>query len=199
MENTEEELVTTPTETGTEGENTTSSEDNITETPGTDSDINSEEDSEDIEVETTSYDEIIDLALVSIEDYHLNRLAVDSPDDFNIVLEGFMVRGLANFENCKKDLSLRDNEKRVFLSKLSEVEKSIIADYTVIAWLDKEINDIRQIVGMMQNNKEAHRYSEANNLNAKRNRRDQLMEQVATKKTTYSLNQANWLNKWALD
>jgi len=199
MENTEEELVTTPTETGTEGENTTSSEDNITETPGTDSDINSEEDSEDIEVETTSYDEIIDLALVSIEDYHLNRLAVDSPDDFNIVLEGFMVRGLANFENCKKDLSLRDNEKRVFLSKLSEVEKSIIADYTVIAWLDKEINDVRQIVGMMQNNKEAHRYSEANNLNAKRSRRDQLMEQVATKKTTYSLNQANWLNKWALD
>ena len=199
MENTEEELVTTPTETGTEGENTTSSEDNITETPGTDSDINSEEDSEDIEVETTSYDEIIDLALVSIEDYHLNRLAVDSPDDFNIVLEVFMVRGLANFENCKKYLSLRDNEKRVFLSKLSEVEKSIIADYTVIAWLDKEINDVRQIVGMMQNNKEAHRYSEANNLNAKRNRRDQLMEQVATKKTTYSLNQANWLNKWALD
>ena len=168
MENTEEELVTTPEET--------------------------EE-----EIETTSYDDIIDLALVSIEDYHLNRLAMDSPDDFNIVLEGFMVRGLANFENCKKDLSLRDNEKRVFLTKLSEVEKSIIADYTVIAWLDKEINDVRQIVGMMQNNKEAHRYSEANNLNAKRSRRDQLMEQVATKKTVYSLNQSNWLNKWALD
>lgn len=168
MENTEEELVTTPEET--------------------------EE-----EIETTSYDDIIDLALVSIEDYHLNRLAVDSPDDFNIVLEGFMVRGLANFENCKKDLSLRDNDRRVFLTKLSEVEKSIIADYTVIAWLDKEINDVRQIVGMMQNNKEAHRYSEANNLNAKRSRRDQLMEQVATKKTVYSLNQSNWLNKWALD
>lgn len=178
MENTEEELVTTPGETEI-GENN--------------EDINSEE------IETTSYDDIIDLALVSIEDYHLNRLAVDSPDDFNIVLEGFMVRGLANFENCKKDLSARDSKNRVFLCELSEVEKSIIADYTVIAWLDKEINDVRQITGMMQNNKEAHRYSEANNLNAKVNRRDQLMEQVATKKTTYSLNQSNWLNKWALD
>lgn len=169
MENTEEELVTTPEETENE------------------------------EIETTSYDDIIDLALVSIEDYHLNRLAVDSPDDFNIVLEGFMIRGLANFENCKKDLSLRDDSNRAFLCKLSEIEKSIIADYTVIAWLDKEINDVRQITGMMQNNKEAHRYSEANNLNAKVNRRDQLIEQVATKKTTYSLNQSNWLNKWALD
>ena len=46
------------------------------------------------------YDDIIDLALVSIEDYHLNKLAINSPNDFNIVLEGFMIRGLSNFENC---------------------------------------------------------------------------------------------------
>jgi hypothetical protein len=146
----------------------------------------------------TSYDDILDLALVSIEDYHLNRLAVDSPKDFNIVLEGFMVRGLANFENCKKDLSDRNDEERVFNCKLSEIEKSIIADYTVISWLDKEINDVRQITGMMQNNKEAHRYSEANNLNAKINRRNQLIEEIATKKTTYSFSQSKWLNENAL-
>lgn len=146
----------------------------------------------------TSYDDILDLALVSIEDYHLNKLAVDSPKDFNIVLEGFMIRGLANFENCRKDLSDRDDVKRVFNCELSETEKSIIADYTVVAWLDKEINDIRQITGMLQNNKEAHRYSEANNLNAKINRRNQLIEEVATKKTTYSFSQAKWLNENAL-
>ena len=151
------------------------------------------------EIETTSYDDIIDLALVSIEDYHLNRLANESPEDFNIVLEGFMIRGLANFENCKKDLSARDDKQRVFLCKLEEDEKSIIADYLVISWLDKEINDVRQITSMMQNNKEAHRYSEANNINAKVNRRNQLMEQVATKKTVYSFKKSNWLNKWALD
>lgn len=146
----------------------------------------------------TSYDDILDLALVSIEDYHLNRLAVDSPKDFNIVLEGFMVRGLANFENCRKDLSDRNDEERVFNCELSEIEKSIIADYTVVAWLDKEINDVRQITGMMQNNKEAHRYSEANNLNAKINRRNQLIEEIATKKTTYSFSQSKWLNENAL-
>lgn len=146
----------------------------------------------------TSYDDILDLALVSIEDYHLNRLSVDSPKDFNIVLEGFMVRGLANFENCKHDLSNRNDEERVFNFELSEIEKSILADYTVIAWLDKEINDVRQITGMMQNNKEAHRYSEANNLNAKINRRNQLTEEVATKKTTYSFSKSNWLNEHAL-
>ena len=151
-----------------------------------------------INEEETPYDDIIDLALVSIEDYHLNKLAIDSPNDFNIVLEGFMIRGLANFENCNKDLSQRSDKDRLFKVKLDEIEKSIIADYTVISWLDKEINDVRQITGMMQNQKEAHRYSEANNLNAKVHRRDQLMEQVATKKTTYSLNKVDWLNKWAL-
>ena len=151
-----------------------------------------------INEEETPYDDIIDLALVSIEDYHLNKLAIDSPNDFNIVLEGFMIRGLANFENCNKDLSQRSDKDRLFKVKLDEIEKSIIADYTVISWLDKEINDVRQITGMMQNQKEAHRYSEANNLNAKGHRRDQLMEQVATKKTTYSLNKVDWLNKWAL-
>ena len=151
-----------------------------------------------INEEETPYDDIIDLALVSIEDYHLNKLAIDSPNDFNIVLEGFMIRGLANFENCNKDLSQRSDKDRLFKVKLDEIEKSIIADYTVISWLDKEINDVRQITGMMQNQKEAHRYSEANNLNAKVHRRDQLMEQVAIKKTTYSLNKVDWLNKWAL-
>ncbi|MBR4003258.1 MAG: hypothetical protein IKI95_04215 [Clostridia bacterium] len=109
-----------------------------------------------------------------------------------------MVRGLANFENCKHDLSNRNDEERVFNFELSEIEKSILADYTVIAWLDKEINDVRQITGMMQNNKEAHRYSEANNLNAKINRRNQLIEEVATKKTTYSFSKSNWLNEHAL-
>ncbi len=148
---------------------------------------------------TTTYDEIFDLALVQIEDYHLNRLAEDSPEDFEIVMEGFMVRGLPNFENCRKDLTARDSVCKKFDVVLSDIEKSIIADYTSIAWLDKEINDVRQITGMIQNNKEAHRYSEANNLNAKVTRRDQLMEQVATKKTTYSLQQSKWLNKYALD
>ena len=99
-----------------------------------------------INEEETPYDDIIDLALVSIEDYHLNKLAIDSPNDFNIVLEGFMIRGLANFENCNKDLSQRSDKDRLFKVKLDEIEKSIIADYTVISWLDKEINDVRHQV-----------------------------------------------------
>ena len=60
----------------------------------------------------TPYDDILDLALISIEDYRLNKLSVESPAKFKLVLEGFMIRGLSNFENCVKNLSDRDDDER---------------------------------------------------------------------------------------
>ena len=144
----------------------------------------------------TSYDEIIDLTLISIEDYRLNKISETSPADFKLILEGFMIRGLSNFDNCVKDLSNRDDLKKCFNVKLDDLEKSIIADWTTIMWLDKEINDTRQITAMLQNRNEAHRYSEANNLKAKADRRVQLAEDVKQKQTDYSLKHVDWKG-WA--
>lgn len=199
----------------------------------------------------TTYDEIIDLALITIEDYKLNMLAnnIISEENYNLIMEsdsyenyqlecpkqvppidpvtraeytkikgfnyesynayvegsmeifktimdGFMIRGLPNFDNCTKNLSDRDDEARSFNFELTDREKEIIADYTDIMWLDKEINDTRQITAMLQNKNEAHRYSEANNLNAKRERRIQMNEDVSYKKTSYGLRNNNW-KEWA--
>ena len=144
----------------------------------------------------TPYDDILDLALVSIEDYRLNKLSTNSPDEFKLILEGFMIRGLSNFENCIKDLSDRDDDTHQFNVVLDDLEKSIIADWTVIMWLDKEINDTRQITSMLQNRNEAHRYSEANNLKAKADHRVQMVEDVKHKQTTYSLKHTDWKG-WA--
>ena len=141
----------------------------------------------------TSYDDILDLALVSIEDYRLNNT---SPETLRMILEGFMVRGLSNFNNCIKNLSDRNDDNHTFNIELDDYEKSIIADWTVIMWLDKEINDTRQITGMLQNKNEAHRYSEANNLNAKVNHRIQMVEDVKQKQTDYSLKHNDWKG-WA--
>lgn len=144
----------------------------------------------------TTYDEIIDLALISMEDYHLNNLAKESPKNFNTVLEGFLIRGLPSFDNCIHDLSDRDDLNKSFNFILDDMEKSILADYTVVAWLDKQINDVRQITAMLQNKQEAHRYSEANLLNAKRERRMQIYEDAGQKKTRYGLKNAPWKD-WA--
>ena len=144
----------------------------------------------------TPYSEIIDLALVSIEDYHLNRVAVENPGAFLTILEGYMIRGLGNFTWCKHNLDDRDDSNKRFNVALTSLEKKIIADYTVISWLDKEINDTRQITAMMQNKNEAHRYSEANNLRAKEEWRVKLYEDVGIKKTEYSLINTPWKD-WA--
>lgn len=192
----------------------------------------------------TPYDEIIDLALVSLEDYRLNKLAkvIDEENfdmlsksetyqeyyelcgqtevtpirekdynkiktrafmyygeyvenalsDLTNVIEGFMIRGLPNFTNCKKDLSNRDDNARVFNIGLTDLEKSIIADWTVLTWLDKEINDVRQITGMIQNKVEANRYSEANLLKEKTNHKVQLQEDVNKKQTEYDFLNIPW-------
>lgn len=144
----------------------------------------------------TSYDDIIDLALVSIEDYKLNKLYTESQSKFKIILEGYMIRGLSNFNNCVKDLSNRDDDSRQFNIILDDEEKSIIADWTIIMWLDKEINDTRQITAMLQNKGEAHRYSEANNLKAKTEHRVQMVEDVNHKQTVYTLKHVDWKG-WA--
>lgn len=144
----------------------------------------------------TSYDDIIDLMLVSMEDYRLNKLFELNEENFKIVLDGFMIRGLPNFDNCVKDLSNRNDEERQFNIVLNDSEKSIIADWGTIMWLDKEINDIRQITSMLQNRNEAHRYSEANNLKSKMDRRIEMIEFVKQKQTEYSFKNNKW-KKWA--
>jgi hypothetical protein len=146
----------------------------------------------------TSYDEIIDLALVSIEDYRLNKLSVSSPENFQTILDGFMIKGLSSFDNCAKDLDDRNDSERHFNFKLTGMEKDIIADYTVIAWLDKEINDTSQITGMLQNKTEANRFAESNNLRAKMDLRVKRNEDTSAKKSAYALKRTPWKD-WAGD
>ena len=59
-------------------------------------------------------------------------------------------------------------------------------------YLDKEILDRRQIVGMIQNKNEAHRYSEANLLKEKLDMRATKYEQVRNKQRDYSLKHIDW-------
>ena len=138
----------------------------------------------------TPYDEIIDLALVSIRDYKLDKLYRIDENSFREVLIGFLTRAIPNFDNCLSNLGEQDENG--FISDLTIYEKDILADWTVIKWLDKEINDVRQITGMMQNKNEAHRYSEANLMKEKLNMRAAKYEEVDRKQTKYGLRNTDW-------
>jgi len=140
----------------------------------------------------TPYSDIYDIALVEIRDYKLDKLYTLSPTNFAIYLNGFLLKAIPKFDNCIKDLSDRNETTKQFNKTLDDDEKDLLAEYLVVAWLTSEINDVRQLTGMMQNGKEARRYSEANLLDKKIALRDKTIETLDTRKTQYGLKHNDW-------
>ena len=145
----------------------------------------------------TPYTEIFDLVMMSLTSYELDSLLAkldeDPADDSGLVyLTGFLVNAIPNFENCIKNLSDRDDEDMTFNVELDYQEKDILSCWTVIQILKKEIFDIRQIRGMIQNKSDANRYSEANLLKEKQSLCSHLIEDVDLKQTKYGLKRQNW-------
>lgn len=146
---------------------------------------------------TTPYTDIIDLAMLSLRDYHLDKLWKQSETLFLTEMQGYLIRGLPLFSNCRKNLSDRDDSpdnpaEAHFNCELDDFEKNILADCLVIVYLDQQILDIRQITGMMQNKTEATRYSEANLLKAKDELRSAKVERLNSQLTNYELRDADW-------
>lgn len=90
----------------------------------------------------TSFDSVIDMALIIIRDYKLDVLYQDDADSFNLVLQGYMLKGLPKFEVSCVDSLAYDLETRTFERELSDIEIDIISDWTVIMWYTDQINDV---------------------------------------------------------
>lgn len=90
----------------------------------------------------TSFDSVIDMALIIIRDYKLDALYQEDIDSFNLVLQGYMLKGLPKFEVSCVDSLAYNLETRTFERELSDVEIDIISDWTVIMWYTDQINDV---------------------------------------------------------
>lgn len=90
----------------------------------------------------TSFDDVIEMALMIIRDYKLRNLYESDIDGFNTVLQGYMLKGLPKFEvSCVKSLDY-DLETRTFNEELDSIEIDIISDWTVIMWYTDQLNDV---------------------------------------------------------
>lgn len=143
---------------------------------------------------TTKYSEIYDLFLLKINDWKLDKLYTVNPDIFETVLHGYMVVALPQFRNCNQDLS-RDDSLQIFIETLSEENKNIIASLMVEKWLEKEVNDIRQMALHIQD-KDFKTYAEANNLKEKSNHWSRIIEQNSQMLTDYSLAERGLWKDW---
>ena len=90
----------------------------------------------------TSFDSVIDMALIIIRDYKLDALYQEDAGSFNLVLQGYMLKGLPKFEVSCLDSLAYNLETRTFERELSDVEIDIISDWTVIMWYTDQINDV---------------------------------------------------------
>ena len=90
----------------------------------------------------TSFDSVIDMALIIIRDYKLDALYDSDENSFKQVLQGYMLKGLPKFE-VSSIKSLEYNlTNREFVEDLDNVEIDIISDWTVIMWYTDQLQDV---------------------------------------------------------
>ena len=135
----------------------------------------------------TSFDDIIDLALVEVNDYRLTKLYKNqSQDDFNTYVDGFLISAIPLFTKCKQSLNY-DLQGRAFISDLSSLEETILAKLWVLQWYRKDNQTYALYRQHLQNSGSFKNHSESQNLKENSTYADKLMEDIDRLMVAYQL------------
>lgn len=135
----------------------------------------------------TSFDDIIDLALVEVNDYRLTKLYENRPQkEFNDYVDGFLISAVPLFTKCKQSLTY-NLEERNFLADLDSLEKSILAKLWVLQWYRKDNQTYALYRQHLQNSGSFKNHSESQNLKENSTYADKLMEDVDRLMVAYQL------------
>lgn len=135
----------------------------------------------------TSFDDVIDLALVEINDYRLNKLyEKGEEEDFNTYVDGILITAIPLFKNCKKVLSY-NIEERTFTLELSSLEITILAKLWVLQWYRKDNQTYALYRQHLQNSGSFKNHSESQNLKENSIYADKLAEDIDRLMVAYQL------------
>lgn len=132
----------------------------------------------------TPFDTIIDLALTLIDDYALINLYNQNQQKFFTVCDSYLIAAVPNFTRCKQSLSY-DATLRQFDNELTDLEISILADYWILAWFEKQTQDSKKFNTLLQSSGSFKSHSAAQNLKEKNTYLNGLREKVSQKVTDY--------------
>ena len=132
----------------------------------------------------TSFDTIETRALAVIEDYKLKKLFDSSIDGFEKYCDGLLMVAIPQFYECLKSLRY-DELARTFSEDLDEQEVSILANFFVITWWQRENNNAAQIALKLKTSQSFQFNSEAQNFKEKQNVIDKLREENARQINAY--------------
>ncbi len=134
----------------------------------------------------TSFDKVIDMALITVSDYKLKKLYEQDVEKFNVWCDGFLIAAIPDFSLCRQSLSY-DEEKREFHNELTPMEIRILADFWVLEWFSRETQDATQIARTLNVSSAFTSHSAAQNLKEKSTYVDKLREKVEQKINDYLL------------
>lgn len=134
----------------------------------------------------TSFDEIIDLALVLINDNALLNLYNQSDKKFIMQCDSWLISAIPNFVRCNQSLEY-DISTRQFTNTLTNMEISILADLWILEWMKRQTQDSTKINALLQSSGSFKSHSAAQNLKEKSSYLDGLREKVSQKMTDYQL------------
>ena len=132
----------------------------------------------------TSFDTIETRALAVIEDYKLKKLFDSSIDGFEKYCDGLLMVAIPQFHECLKSLRY-DEAARTFSEDLDEQEVSILANFFVITWWQRENNNAAQIALKLKTSQSFQFNYEAQNFKEKQNVIDKLREENARQINSY--------------
>ena len=132
----------------------------------------------------TSFDIVETRALAVIEDYKLKKLFDSSIDGFEKYCDGLLMVAIPQFYECLKSLRY-DESARTFSEDLDEQEVSILANFFVITWWQRENNNAAQIALKLKTSQSFTTNSEAQNFKEKQNVIDKLREENARQINAY--------------
>lgn len=132
----------------------------------------------------TSFDSVIDMALIVIRDYKLDALFEANEEDFKTVMDGYLLKGLPKFEvSCLKSLSY-DLDNREFEEDLNSMEIDILSGWAVVSWYEDQMQDVLEFKEALRD-VDFNRFATGQNLKPRQNHIDKLRKDLKQDATNY--------------
>jgi len=100
----------------------------------------------------TTFSEIYHLFLNYIQDYTIRNLFRTNLEVADDMMRTFLVMAVTKFYNCVKDIKSLDIENSKFVCNLDIEEQNIIAEWMVVNWMERTVNDITQMNLLLNDN-----------------------------------------------
>lgn len=148
----------------------------------------------------TNFEDIYDLAKVTMIDYKLDNLAIKDYDAFLTYFRSLLMTGMVEFSGCLTSLeytSIIEDEMTnwYFVEDLSLIEKNILAKTIVLKWWEQHIQDVVVFQPHMSS-KNFKQLQETTSLKQKSEYKDKLREEISEAIEEYQIANIDKLPFW---